>query len=185
MKLPLVMRVLRDVFADKTRQRISEQEVSTLCRQLVKAMKESYVPDLVVPIATGGSVPGEIIAQILGVPVVDLVIRRDIKIIRRYSLDPIPLRWMMSIYHHYLFQTTKPTVSKGISANISGKRVLIVEDMVHTGATIDIAVEYLKMANVSQIKTASLGYVSERRPDFLALPSGNYCFPWSKDYNKS
>ena len=92
---------------------------------------------------------------------------------------------MMSIYHHYLFQTTKPTVSKGISADISGKRVLIVEDMVHTGATIDIAVEYLKMANVSQIKTASLGYVSERRLDFSALPSGNYCFPWSKDYNKS
>ena len=91
----------------------------------------------------------------------------------------------MSVYHHYLFHTTRPTVLEGISANISGKQILIVEDMLHTGATVDVAIEYLRRVNVSQIKTASLGYVSERRPDFSALPSGNYCFPWSKDYNKS
>ena len=115
MKTPLVIRVLRDVFADKKRQRISEQEVLTHCEQLVKVMSKSYVPDIVVAIATGGSAPGEIIAQILGVPVFDLVIRRDIKIIRRYSLDLMPLRWIMSVYYHYLFQTTKPTVTKGIT----------------------------------------------------------------------
>ena len=183
MKLPLVVRVLRDVFADKTRQRISEQEVSILCEQLVRAIRESYTPNLVVAIATGGSAPGEIIARLLHVPIAHLVIRREINITRRYSLDPIPLRWIMSVYHHYLFQTTKPTISKGISVDISGKRVLIVEDMVHTGATIDVAIKYLSMANVSQIKTVSLGFAAERRADFSVLPLGNYCFPWSKDFN--
>jgi len=68
---------------------------------------------------------------------------------------------------------------------VSGKKILVVDDTIHTGATVDVVVKYLKQINVLEIKIASLAYVSKRKPDFSVLPSGNYCFPWSSDYNNS
>lgn len=182
MKYPLVLRILQDFWADKTRERIEPEEVSACCERLVEAMRETYKPDIVVAIATGGTIPGQKIAQLLGIPIVHLAIRRNIGIPRRYSLDPIPMRWIMSMYHHFLFQTTSPTISVDISTDISNKKVLIVDDALHTGATVDVAIKHLKEVGVSEIKTAALSYVSIRKPDFLALPRGNYSFPWSRDY---
>lgn len=176
------VRVFQDTFADTKRKRISQQEVAIYCNDLTKTIQQYYKPDLIITIDNGGSIPGELVAQILKVPIVHIVIRRNINIGRMYNLDPILLRWIMSLYHHFLFHTTKPTISKGIDADISGKNILIVDDVFHTGATIDVAIEYLKTTSVSQIKTAALSYVSKRRPDFSVLPIGNYSFPWSKDF---
>ena len=183
MKYPLFIRVLQDVLADSTRKRISQQEVSVYCNNLVKKIQHSYQPDLVIAIDTGGSIPGELIARTLGVPIVHIIIRRDINIGRMYNLDPIPLRWIMSAYHHFLFHTTKPTISGNIDVDIFDKKVLVVDDSFHTGATVDVAVAYLRKARVSEIKTAALAHVSKRKPDFSILPVGNYCFPWSKDFD--
>ena len=69
-----------------------------------------------------------------------------------------------------------------ISFDITDKNILIVEDTLHTGATIDIAMGYLYKKNIRAIKVASLSYVANRIPDFFVLPKGNYCFPWSRDF---
>ncbi len=179
-----IVGALQDMRADKTRTRTSQQEISVCCDNLARIVRQKYQPDLVVAIDTGGSVPGELVARAMNVPIVHVVIRRNISIARRYSLDPIPLRWIMSMYHHYLFQTRKPLLSEDISADISGRKVLVVDDILHTGATIDVAVDYLERANVSEIRIATLSYVSKRKPHFSVLPSGNYCFPWSKDFQR-
>lgn len=178
----LLKRVFQDVLADKTRIKISQQEVSACCDTLAQVLRQNYEPELIVAIDSGGSVPGELVAQILSIPILHLTIRRDINLPRRYGLDPIPLRWIMSIYHHFLFQTVEPTVFARSDIDVSGKKVLIIDDTIHTGATIDVAVNLLKHARVSEIKIASLTYVSERKPDFSVLPPGNYSFPWSRDY---
>jgi len=182
MKAPLVIRILQDMLADKTRVKVTPDEVTGHCEKLAEKIRGEYGPNYVVAIATGGSVPGEIISQILGVPIVHISVRRNINISRRYSRDPTPLRWMMSLYHHFLFQTTKPTISVGVGIDLTGKKILVVEDTVHTGATIDVVVDHLKSVNAMKIKVASLAFVSKTKPDFSALPSGNYSFPWSKDY---
>lgn len=182
MESPLLLSVLRDTFADSTRVRLSPEEVFDCCVDLSKTIQQHYKPDLAVAIDTGGSVPGEIIAEILNIPVLHVTIRRGITMSRMYNLDPIPLRWIMSAYHHYLFYTTKPTISKGVEIDISNKKVLIIDDSFHTGATVDVAIDYLVKASVSEIKTATLAYVSKRKPDFSVLPVGNYSFPWSKDF---
>jgi len=126
--------------------------------------------------------PGNTLAKELGIPVEHLVIRRTIAIGRMYNADPIPLRWIMSLYHHYLFHTTQPVISKGLEIDITGKKILVVDDAFHTGNTANIAVEYLMKNEALEVKTATLSYVSKKQPDFSVLPAGNYCFPWSKDY---
>ena len=47
----------------------------------------------------------------------------------------------MSLYHHFLFQTITPGIPVGIGTDVSGKKVLIVDDTLHTGATIDVVVK--------------------------------------------
>ena len=89
----------------------------------------------------------------------------------------------MSLYHHFLFQTVKPTLSEDIDIIFSDKKVLVVDDTVHTGATFNVINAYLKRAGALDVKVAALSYVFNRQPDFYALPRGNYSFPWSRDYN--
>ena len=181
----ILVRVLQDMRADRTRIRMPPEEVVVRCVDLAHIVRQTYTPDIVVAIETGGSTPGELIARVLDISIVRLAVRRDIHISRRYSLDPIPLRWIMSMYHHFLFQTTRPVVSSTTTLDVEGKRVLVVEDTVHTGATVDVVTEYLRRANALDIKVAALAYVGVRTPDFSILPRGNYSFPWSRDYNSS
>ncbi|HEY0010808.1 MAG TPA: phosphoribosyltransferase [Candidatus Paceibacterota bacterium] len=180
--LPSLIRAVQDALSDQRRQRVTESGVAECCRTLVGKVLEWDTPDLVIAIATGGTSPGNLMAEAMGIPVVHLHISRDIKIKRRYSLDPIPLRWILSAYHHFLFQTTMPKVLSDTEIDVSGKKVLIVDDSVHTGKTIDVAVRYVEGKHASEIKVATLARVSERCPDFFVLPPGNYSFPWSKDY---
>jgi hypoxanthine phosphoribosyltransferase len=179
----VLLSVVRDVLADKTRRQVSEQEVSACCDDLARQIRRSYEPNLIIAIGTGGSVPGELMAEKLGISIMHVIIRRNINIARRYSLDPIPLRWIMSLYHHFLFRTVKPALSEDIDVSFSDKTVLVVDDTIHTGATIDVIDAYLKRAGALDVKVAALSYVSNRWPDFYALPRGNYSFPWSRDYN--
>lgn len=140
MNYPIWLKVLQDTFSDNTRKRISKEEVDVQCYNLAQKIEQVYKPDLVIAIETGGSIPGQLIAHRLNTPVLYITISRNINIGRMYNNDPIPFRWIMSGYHHFLFHTTKPQISDGISVDISGKKVLIVDDSLHTGATIDVAV---------------------------------------------
>jgi hypoxanthine phosphoribosyltransferase len=181
-KISKIINALQDMFADKARKRISEEKVVIYCTSLAREVEKVYTPDLVIAIDTGGSVPGDLVAKDLGVPVKHITIRRDINIGRMYNRDPIPLRWIMSVYHHYLFHTVKPVVSINLDFDISGKKILIVDDSVHTGATLAVAVRYFQERFVSEVRVATLTFVSNVESDFSILPAGNYCFPWSKDF---
>jgi hypoxanthine phosphoribosyltransferase len=177
-----ILNTLRDIGADTSRKRISIDEFTVCCQNLAEKVRVDYDPDIVVAIATGGSMTGELIAKLLKVPIAHITIRRNIVIGRMYNFDIAPLRWLFSFYHHYLFRTTAPTVSTEIKISIIGKKILIIDDTIHTGATIDAALHYLRNKGGVDIKIASLAYVAKRKPDFSVLSIGNYCFPWSKDF---
>lgn len=177
-----ILNTLRDMEADTTRKRISINELTVCCQDLAEKISVDYDPDVVIAIATGGSMTGGLIAKMLNVPIVHITIRRNITIGRMYNFDIAPLRWLFSFYHHYLFRTTKPEVSTEIKIDLRGKKILIIDDTIHTGATIDAALHYLRNTGSVDIKIASLTYVSKRKPDFSVLSIGNYCFPWSKDF---
>ena len=158
------------------------EEVSHCCDVLTLQIRRVYEPEAVIAIDDGGSVLGELLAKELNVKIVHISVRRDIKISRRYSLDPSPLNLIMRMYHNYLFQTVKPTIVGDINCIITDKKVLIVDDAIHSGATLDVVIPVLKALGVTDIKIAALSYVASRQPHFSALPQGNYCFPWSVDY---
>jgi hypoxanthine phosphoribosyltransferase len=182
MKFLSLTKALLDTKADATRKRLPREKMQSYCNQLAEKVRAVYSPDLIVAIAAGGTVPGELISRNLGIPIAHITIRRNIQIHRMYHKDPWLQRSLWSLYHHYLFQTTKPEVFTEITADLSGKRILLVDDTIHTGATLDVAKAYFNKKAVLDIQIATLAYVSDKVPDFSVLPKGNYCFPWSKDY---
>jgi hypoxanthine phosphoribosyltransferase len=182
MKWWAIKAAVQDALSDRKRRRVTEIDLVQYCNELARTVKRGYEPDIVVAIAVGGSRPGELIAKALGIPIVHITIRRDIAIERTYRNDPVPFRWIMSVYHHYLFRTNSPKIVMDASENISGKKALIVDDTVDTGLTVDVAVSHLKGIKVSDMRVATLSHTGRRRPDFCILPTGNYSFPWSRDF---
>lgn len=182
MRFSALLNAVKDARKDYSRITIPQDDVVMYCDSLTRMIKENYVPDIIVAIETGGVVPGELIAKLFSVPVLYIGIRRNI-FIRQYSFNLRPIQWIMSVYHHFLFHAMKPVLNKEIAMDISNKKILVVDDVLHTGATFDVAIEYLKRKGAIKIRTVSLSYVSKRKPDYSILPAGDYSFPWSKDFN--
>jgi uncharacterized protein len=137
--------------------------LSKVLSQNIKA--SGYIPDLIVAIGRGGFVPGRLIC--------DFLLFSDLT--------------SMKIEHYTRAADMKPKamIRYPIPVDISGKKILIVDDVTDTGDTLSLAVDYvwsLKPANVMtavlQHKTCSL-FV----PDFYAQKIIKWrwiIYPWAR-----
>lgn len=109
--------------------------------------------DLIVAIANGGIIPAAIINQRLHLPVELLKINyRDNRQQPLYS---------------------SPKLLTDISFQVKGKRVLLVEDRVKTGATLSYAKELLKDAAL--MKT----FAVNGKADYALYDEACFSFPWT------
>ena len=179
--LALFGAAIRDSISDRTRLRISLKEVSQFCNEISEKAAMNFNPDVVVAIARGGIKPGELIAIALHLPLFHITVSRMISK-KKYNHWPRPAKWLRSLYDHYLFNSRPPILISGIESDIRMKRVLVVDDAVHSGATMDLVVAYLRRMGATDVRFAALSHVFQRKADFSILPKGNYCYPWSEDY---
>lgn len=113
-----------------------------------------FKPDVVVGIARGGVVPAVIISKVLGV--------RDMYVLKMRR------------------EGEKRTIMAETVPDLSGKNVLLVEDMIETGKSLIVASEYTN-AKGAHTKTACLYTMptSEIRPDYsLKEIPEPIRFPW-------
>ncbi len=118
------------------------------------AQKVDYRPDYIVGVVRGGLIPARLLSSYLGI--------KDM-----YCL------------------TVKKTeegrmVTTEISADLAGKKVLLVEDMLETGKSLVVAKEYLESKG-AEVKSACLYTmpISEVTPDFsLRQVEEVATFPW-------
>ena len=118
------------------------------------AGKIDYTPDSIVGIVRGGLVPAQLLSSELGV--------KDM-----YALT------MKKVGE-------ERNVTSDILEDISGKKVLLVEDMLETGRSLVVAKEYLEKKG-AEVKTACLYTMpmSEIKPDFsLKEVTAVVPFPW-------
>lgn len=118
----------------------------------MKAMVFNEPFDMIVAIANGGIIPAAMLNQRLQVPVELLKINyRDSK--------------QKPIY-------TSPQLLDEINFNVKNKRVLLVEDRVKTGATVNYAKELLKDAAL--VKT----FAVNGSADYALYNEACFSFPW-------
>lgn len=83
---------------------------------------------------------------------------------KRIKKDNITFEFMeISSYENALETSGKINVKKDISCDISGKNILIIEDIIDTGTTLSYLVEYLNTKNPKSIKIATLLSKPSRR----------------------
>jgi len=138
---------------------------------------KEYTPDIVVCINRGGVLPGVEVARELQVPCSSLTVQRPFNTVEIYKRMP---KFIAEWYQVFLSLTMMPEVVPGIHASVMGKKLLMVDDAVHTGKTFRVATEYVSFLAPREVRTATLTYVRRQHADF-ALKKGRYQFPWSRN----
>ncbi len=145
---------------------VSWDDVYSKCRALSDKIKNSnWRPDTIVAIARSGFVPGRILSDFLGVA--DLV---SLKV----------EHWLDTTAQH----KDEATIPYKVPFEIDSKKVLVIDDIVDTGKSMDETVKYLERYNPKEIKTAVMQYLaaSKHEPHFYATKEEGwtwFVYPWN------
>jgi hypoxanthine phosphoribosyltransferase len=130
---------------------ISWDHFYELARKLSRALyTASFQPETVVAISRGGCMPARVICDYLDV----------------FDLDFIKIE-----HYHGVCKENTAILRYPLSANISGKRVLLIDDVSDTGESFDLAIKHLREnGEPAELKTAALHHktVSGYIPDYYA-----------------
>lgn len=141
---------------------LSWEVFGELCRALaVKVAQSGYQPDLIIGIAKAGVIPGAVTASILQTDFFSMKISRDAGVERVRQ---------------------RPKIFSAAPREASGKKVLIVDEICTSGATLRLAVNALRAVAPEEIRTAvSFMRTAGFEPDYHALKTDStIIFPWDR-----
>jgi hypoxanthine phosphoribosyltransferase len=128
-----------------------------------KIMKSGYNPDFMVGLARGGWVLSRVLCDYIGVK--DLVSLK----VEHWGITATP--------------NGKAQIKYPFNIDLSGRNVLVVDDITDTGESMIIALDYVKSKNPLNIKTAALRHIEGGKftPDFYGdIISWRWVvFPWN------
>ncbi len=145
---------------------VSWNEVVEMCKKLAaKIEADGYIPQTMVGLARSGFVPSRLLSDLLGVT--DLV---ALKV----------EHWLDTTGEH----REEASIPYKIPLPIEGKRVLVVDDIVDTGKSMNLSVQYLRRFKPAMLKTAVMQYItsSEHVPDYYAVKVEDwtwFVYPWN------
>ncbi len=127
------------------------------------ARKIDFRPDMIVGLSRGGLVPARLISDILGVDEVGIVGMKFYKGMKRAAEFPL--------------------ITQELTMDLSGKSVLLVDDVADTGRSLLVAKEYLRRKGATAVKVATLHYKpnSQFKPDFYVMTTSSWIgYPWER-----
>jgi hypoxanthine phosphoribosyltransferase len=143
---------------------VSWDEAYRLAKTLAGKIKSSgFKPDLVIGIARGGLVPARVVC--------DFLLQKDLASIK--------------VEHWGIAATLgKAKIKFPLPIDISGKKILIVDDVADTGDTYSVVMDYIKEKNPGEVRTAVLQYktCSTFVPDYWAEKHEDWkwiIYPWA------
>jgi len=144
---------------------ISWKEALSLCKKLAMlVINDNYYPDVIVTIARGGFIPARIVADFL-----------DIREMYSITLKS----WGTAERHG------PPKVVQSLGVGLKGKRILIVDEVVDTGESMDVAFKHVEeIGKPKEIRTAVLHYKTRSKhiPNYYVIKVEEWkwiVYPWS------
>ncbi|MGC9119051.1 MAG: phosphoribosyltransferase [Thermoproteus sp.] len=142
-------------------------EIVSWARKLAENIRSSgWSPDVVVAIARGGYVPARLLCDFLGVQ--DLL---SVQVVHWPGAAQV---------------AEKAYVKYGLSVDLSGKNVLVMDDIVDTGDSVVLAKEVVeRCCRPKSVKTAALQVITSTTkfvPDYYAVEVRDwywYQYPWT------
>ena len=129
----------------------SWEELHEDIKEIVKKIKiDNYQPDIVIALSRGGFVPARVIC--------DLMIIKDLVSVK---VD----HWGITAA-----KDGKAHLRYPISADLSGKKALIVDDITDTGESMKISKEFVKTLNPKEIRTVAIYHIKTSKfvPDYYS-----------------
>ena len=135
-----------------------------LARQVsAKINSSGYKPDIIVGVARGGWVLARVLCDFVGVK--DLVSLK----VEHWGITATPDGTAKLKYPLYV--------------NLTGKKVLVVDDITDTGESMRVTVDYLKSLKPSEVRTVALQHITSAKfkPDYVGeeIPWRWVIFPWN------
>lgn len=128
-----------------------------------------YAPDVIVGIESGGAFIANFVAKCLGV--------QDVSYVRVESYSPIFDSTVLAFMTRFL-RRARLTLRGDL--DVKGKRVLLVDDQVYTGKSLQAARECLEQAGAATVKTYCV-YVTGSTTDFAGRSGRMNYVPWGDD----
>ena len=128
-----------------------------------KIIESSYQPDIIVGLARGGWVLSRVLCDYLGVK--DLI--------------------SLKVEHWGLTATQdgKAQIKYPFDIDLTGRKVLVVDDITDTGESMMVAVDFIKEKNPDEIRTAALRHIKSSKftPDYYGdvIEWKWVIFPWN------
>ncbi len=142
--------------------RMSWDATIEYCERLAR-MVGDFRPDIIVGLSRGGLVPTRIMSDMLGVQEVGIL--------------------GISFYKALGRPSDFPRITQELTMDLSGKRVLIVDDVADTGRSLAVAKDYLQRKGAGDVRIATIHYKpnSMFKPDyFVASTSSWIVYPWER-----
>ena len=132
-----------------------------LLSQAEKIRQSSFKPDVIVGVTRGGWVPARVLSDLLGVP--------DFATVR------------VEFYLGVTETRNEPVLIQGVSAVVTGKKVLIVDDVADTGKSLQLAREHVLQQGATEVRIATVYRKpwSVIKPDYYEAETSCWVvFPW-------
>ena len=144
---------------------ISWERSAILGRHLAQAVRESgYQPDIVVAIGRGGYVPARVVCD--------------------YLLHEMLTSIKIEHWGEAALEKPETIIRFPLAVDVTGARLLVVDDVTDTGDTLTAAVSYLRECGATEVRTAVLQHkgTSGFLPDYCAemVPDWHWIiYPWA------
>jgi hypoxanthine phosphoribosyltransferase len=132
-----------------------------LLSQAEKIRQSTFKADVIVGVTRGGWVPARVLSDLLGVP--------DFATVR------------VEFYLGVAETRNEPVLIQGVSAAVTGKKVLIVDDVADTGKSLQLAREHVLQQGATEVRIATVYRKpwSVIKPDYYETETSCWVvFPW-------
>ena len=137
------------------------QIYAMLLSQAEKIRRSGFKPDVIVGVTRGGWVPARVLSDLLGVQ----------------ALATMRVEFYLGVAE----TQNEPVLTQSVSADVTEKKVLLVDDVADTGKSLLLAVEHLKQHGASEVQVATVYRkpLSVITPDYWEKETcGWVVFPW-------
>jgi hypothetical protein len=126
-----------------------------------KIVRSGFVPDVIVGVSRGGWIPARVLCDLLSAPV----------------LANIGVEFYTDIGE----TERRPRLTQPLSTDVSGKKVLLVDEVTDTGQSLKLAKEHIVKEGAKEVRTATM-YTKPRsaiEPDYHEKKTSSWLvFPW-------
>jgi len=140
----------------------SWDEVCNLATSLAEQIRGRFAPDVIVGVARGGLIPARLMSDFLNVSTL--------------------LTVGVAFYADIDKRGKEPRITQALPSHITGKNLLVVDDVADTGRSLEVVVAELRKHQLD-IRTATLYRKPwvEFKPDFYAKETDAWIvFPWER-----